>query len=72
MDTCGFVRSWKRHGDRFPRCRSGAVGAGRRHLHDLHTPQDPPMNILYILAALIAFALAIYLTIALLKPEWFE
>jgi K+-transporting ATPase KdpF subunit len=30
------------------------------------------MNILYLLAALIAFALAIYLTIALLKPEWFE
>ncbi|MEO7324129.1 MAG: potassium-transporting ATPase subunit F [Dokdonella sp.] len=30
------------------------------------------MNILYVLAALIALALSIYLTIALLKPEWFE
>jgi len=38
----------------------------------LHSPQDPPMNPLYILAALIAFALAIYLVFALLKPEWFE
>ncbi len=30
------------------------------------------MNTLYVLAALIALALSIYLTIALLKPEWFE
>ncbi|MEO6689910.1 MAG: potassium-transporting ATPase subunit F [Dokdonella sp.] len=30
------------------------------------------MNILYVFAALIALALSIYLTIALLKPEWFE
>lgn len=30
------------------------------------------MNFLYVLAALIALALAIYLTVALLKPEWFE
>ena len=30
------------------------------------------MNVLYVLAALIALALSIYLTIALLKPEWFE
>jgi K+-transporting ATPase KdpF subunit len=30
------------------------------------------MNGLYAFAALIAVALSIYLTIALLKPEWFE
>jgi len=30
------------------------------------------MNLLYTVAALIALALSIYLTIALLKPEWFE
>jgi K+-transporting ATPase KdpF subunit len=30
------------------------------------------MNIVYVIAALIAVALAIYLTVALLKPEWFE
>ncbi|MFC5490517.1 K(+)-transporting ATPase subunit F [Dokdonella soli] len=30
------------------------------------------MSALYGLAALIALALAVYLTIALLKPEWFE
>jgi K+-transporting ATPase KdpF subunit len=30
------------------------------------------MNILYALAAVIALGLAVYLTIALLKPEWFE
>lgn len=30
------------------------------------------MNALYALAGLIALALAIYLLIALLKPEWFE
>lgn len=30
------------------------------------------MNALYALAGLIALALAIYLTLALLKPEWFE
>jgi K+-transporting ATPase KdpF subunit len=30
------------------------------------------MNMFYTVAALIAFALSIYLTIALLKPEWFE
>jgi K+-transporting ATPase KdpF subunit len=30
------------------------------------------MNVLYTVAALIALALSIYLTIALLKPEWFE
>ena len=27
---------------------------------------------LYIVAAVIAFALSIYLVFALLKPEWFE
>jgi K+-transporting ATPase KdpF subunit len=30
------------------------------------------MNILHALAALIALALAVYLAVALLKPEWFE
>ena len=30
------------------------------------------MNLIYWIAALIAVALSIYLTIALLKPEWFE
>jgi K+-transporting ATPase KdpF subunit len=30
------------------------------------------MTLLYALAALIALALTIYLTVALLKPEWFE
>ena len=30
------------------------------------------MTLLYALAALIARALTLYLTVALLKPEWFE
>ena len=30
------------------------------------------MNPLYAFAALIALALAVYLAVALLKPEWFE
>jgi len=30
------------------------------------------MNILYALSAVVALALTVYLTIALLKPEWFE
>ena len=30
------------------------------------------MNIAYWIAGLIAIALSIYLTTALLKPEWFE
>ena len=30
------------------------------------------MTILYALAAVIALALTVYLTVALLKPEWFE
>lgn len=30
------------------------------------------MNVLYVVAALIAAALAGYLCVALLKPEWFE
>jgi K+-transporting ATPase KdpF subunit len=30
------------------------------------------MNMLYLIAGLIALALLIYLVIALLKPEWFE
>ncbi|HEX7915930.1 K(+)-transporting ATPase subunit F [Rudaea sp.] len=30
------------------------------------------MSTLYWFAAVIAFGLTIYLTIALLKPEWFE
>ena len=30
------------------------------------------MNATYVFAAVIAVALSIYLTIALLKPEWFE
>lgn len=30
------------------------------------------MNALYAIGALIAVALAIYLCVALLKPEWFE
>ena len=30
------------------------------------------MNPLYVIGALIAVALSVYLTVALLKPEWFE
>ncbi|WP_082583073.1 K(+)-transporting ATPase subunit F [Frateuria sp. Soil773] len=30
------------------------------------------MNVLYLIAALIAVALVGYLCVALLKPEWFE
>jgi len=30
------------------------------------------MNVIYAIAALIALALAGYLAVALLKPEWFE
>ena len=30
------------------------------------------MNLLYALAAIVAAGLAVYLTVALLKPEWFE
>ena len=30
------------------------------------------MTVLYALAAVIALALTVYLTVALLKPEWFE
>ena len=30
------------------------------------------MTLLYTLAAVIAVALTAYLTVALLKPEWFE
>ncbi len=30
------------------------------------------MNPLYVIGALLAGALGIYLTVALLKPEWFE
>ncbi len=30
------------------------------------------MNVLYVLAGLISVALAGYLCVALLKPEWFE
>lgn len=30
------------------------------------------MNVLYVVAGLIAVALACYLCAALLKPEWFE
>ena len=30
------------------------------------------MNVLYVLAGLIAVTLAGYLCVALLKPEWFE
>jgi len=30
------------------------------------------MNLLYALAGVIALALVVYLTVALLKPEWFE
>jgi K+-transporting ATPase KdpF subunit len=30
------------------------------------------MTAIYWLAALVAVALSIYLTVALLKPEWFE
>ena len=30
------------------------------------------MNLVYGFAALIAAALSVYLTVALLKPEWFE
>lgn len=30
------------------------------------------MNLLYVIAALIAVALAVYLCVALLRPEWFE
>lgn len=30
------------------------------------------MNLLYVVSAVIAGALVIYLAVALLKPEWFE
>jgi K+-transporting ATPase KdpF subunit len=30
------------------------------------------MTLLYALAGFIALALTVYLTVALLKPEWFE
>jgi K+-transporting ATPase KdpF subunit len=30
------------------------------------------MNALYLIAAAVALALSVYLTVALLKPEWFE
>jgi K+-transporting ATPase KdpF subunit len=30
------------------------------------------VNALYVIGALIAVALALYLCVALLKPEWFE
>jgi K+-transporting ATPase KdpF subunit len=30
------------------------------------------MNLLYLIGAVIAVALSIYLVVALLKPEWFE
>jgi K+-transporting ATPase KdpF subunit len=30
------------------------------------------VTVLYVLAAIIAIALSVYLTVALLKPEWFE
>jgi K+-transporting ATPase KdpF subunit len=30
------------------------------------------MTTLYLIATLVAVALSVYLTIALLKPEWFE
>jgi K+-transporting ATPase KdpF subunit len=30
------------------------------------------MNVLYAIAALVALALAGYLAVALVKPEWFE
>jgi len=30
------------------------------------------MNLFYLVAGVIAIALLVYLTLALLKPEWFE
>jgi len=30
------------------------------------------MNILYLVSGIIAFALLVYLVLALLKPEWFK
>ncbi len=30
------------------------------------------MNVAYVVAAVLALLLAVYLTLALLKPEWFE
>jgi K+-transporting ATPase KdpF subunit len=30
------------------------------------------MNLLYAIAVLVAVTLAVYLCVALLKPEWFE
>ncbi len=30
------------------------------------------MNSLYVIAGVVAFVLALYLVVALLKPEWFE
>jgi K+-transporting ATPase KdpF subunit len=53
------------------RCRNDVADAGRNLLGAVR-PQGTQMNIAYWLAGLIAVALSIYLTIALLKPEWFE
>ncbi|HEY2344368.1 MAG TPA: potassium-transporting ATPase subunit F [Xanthomonadaceae bacterium] len=30
------------------------------------------MNVVYVIAAIAAAALSVYLLVALLKPEWFE
>ncbi|THD12125.1 potassium-transporting ATPase subunit F [Metallibacterium scheffleri] len=61
------------HGYRLP---PPAAGAGRVHAWfsaSVRTPAGaPPMNITYGIALLVAIALAVYLIVALLKPEWFE
>lgn len=31
-----------------------------------------PQTVIYVLAAIVAVALLVYLLIALLKPEWFQ
>ena len=53
------------------RRRHDVADAGRHLLGDPR-PQGTQMNIAYWVSGLIAVALSLYLTVALLKPEWFE
>jgi K+-transporting ATPase KdpF subunit len=67
-----FVPDWRTPSDRHLHHRCDDVAHARWIVGGRVLSQGAEMSTIYWIAGAVAFALSIYLTIALLKPEWFE
>jgi K+-transporting ATPase KdpF subunit len=60
------------HGYRVPASRCRAGGGDIRIDFRARAPQELQVNVTYVIGALVAGALLVYLVVAMLAPEWFE